>query len=596
MHKAFRRVFCALFSAILLFTCVGSASAGASSSGEHMTAAAVPVYYAGLYGEESSELTVYFRDGNTQIPYYDMDTVASVMTKLYRDGYGDYSKDPDYTLTYTVEGDVVTFSRENGYDMVLDFDENYIYFIDYDLFVSHSFDETVLEFSHSTGFDDDGNPVYLQRCADDSFSRYGDEILIGLDNYSIELIEEDGNFYIPAQTVADLLLGETYTVFLYNGSACFYMNYDNFLADLDDPDSGFTALYYADGPQERSPELIEFTYNELVLKLDLCYGFRESRSILSFYDYLEEIEYKDGVNLKRLLMSDDPVDMDIALCVLVRQAFDDLHSAYLAVSPYTGTEKESEVRQISSGSSMQQFSEVYSVYLDARCEYFPNGVPGYQEIGNTAYVTFDTFTAPRNTDYYASAPTDDSSDDNFGLLIYANSQIRRENSPIENVVIDLSCNTGGMEDAAAFVTAWFLGETSEYFYSSLTGATAVNSYRCDVNLDHKFDDADTVSDLNLFCLISPVSFSCGNLTPCIFKTSGQVILVGRTSGGGSCIVHPFTTASGSVAQCSGYKHISSMKNGSFYDSDQGIEPDIVLIRPESLYDREALTDYLNSLK
>ena len=146
------------------------------------------------------------------------------------------------------------------------------------------------------------------------------------------------------------------------------------------------------------------------------------------------------------------------------------------------------------------------------------------------------------------------------------------------MVIDLSCNTGGMEDAAAFVCAWFLGESNIYMQNSLTGAQAVNVYRCDVNLDRVFDEKDTVSDLRLYCLISPVSFSCGNLVPCMLKASGKVVLVGQQSGGGSCQVHPFTTASGTFAQCSGYMHISSMKNGSFYDADQGVEPDVVLTR------------------
>ena len=58
-----------------------------------------------------------------------------------------------------------------------------------------------------------------------------------------------------------------------------------------------------------------------------------------------------------------------------------------------------------------------------------------------------------------------------------------------------------------------------------------------------------------FPQISPVSFSCGNLVPCMFKASGKVVLVGKQTGGGSCAVHPFTTVSGTFAQCSGYKHM-----------------------------------------
>ena len=37
--------------------------------------------------------------------------------------------------------------------------------------------------------------------------------------------------------------------------------------------------------------------------------------------------------------------------------------------------------------------------------------------------------------------------------------------------------------------------------------------RCDANRDHEFDDNDTLGDRKLFCLVSPVSFSCGNFVP-----------------------------------------------------------------------------------
>ena len=51
-----------------------------------------------------------------------------------------------------------------------------------------------------------------------------------------------------------------------------------------------------------------------------------------------------------------------------------------------------------------------------------------------------------------------------------------------------------------------------------------------------------LGDYDLYCLISPESFSAGNLLPWVFKTSDQVTLMGSASGGGSCEVLPLTTA------------------------------------------------------
>ena len=49
-------------------------------------------------------------------------------------------------------------------------------------------------------------------------------------------------------------------------------------------------------------------------------------------------------------------------------------------------------------------------------------------------------------------------------------------------------------------------------------------------------------------------------------------------------------------QISGTKQISTSINGSFYSVDTGVDPDVILTRPESFYDRPALAEYLRTLK
>ena len=57
-----------------------------------------------------------------------------------------------------------------------------------------------------------------------------------------------------------------------------------------------------------------------------------------------------------------------------------------------------------------------------------------------------------------------------------------------------------------------------------------------------------------------------------------------------------TSASGAFFQMSGSKQLSTIKNGAFFDIDDGIEPDVVLTKAESFYDRPALVEYLKSVK
>ena len=52
-------------------------------------------------------------------------------------------------------------------------------------------------------------------------------------------------------------------------------------------------------------------------------------------------------------------------------------------------------------------------------------------------------------------------------------------------------------------------------------------YRADINLDREFDEKDELTGKNLYCLTSPVSFSCANLVPGICKASGRVTLRGE---------------------------------------------------------------------
>ena len=166
---------------------------------------------------------------------------------------------------------------------------------------------------------------------------------------------------------------------------------------------------------------------------------------------------------------------------------------------------------------------------------------------------------------------------------------------MENVVLDLSLNNGGAVDAAAVAAAWFLGEAEISVQSTLTGAHSTSLYQADINLDGTYDEKDTVADKNLYCLISPVSFSCGNLLPAMFKNSHKVTLLGQASGGGSCSILHLSTGYGALFQISSPHNMSHVKNGSYYVIDDGVEPDFHIDKPANFYDRDALTDYINNL-
>ena len=322
------------------------------------------------------------------------------------------------------------------------------------------------------------------------------------------------------------------------------------------------------------------------MMLDNLYGLKGPHDIKSFGQTFWEIGFDE------VLSGSDAAESDRALKQFIEYYLDDLHSAFNEYSAFGGAQQFTR----NTGPANLKFDENVALYEEARKAAYEDGCPAYEEIGNTAYITFDTF----ESEYYAQAfyegmENGELPDDTIGLIIYAHQQITREGSPIENVVLDLSNNTGGAVDAAIFVLGWLLGDAPFSVKDMSTGAMSTSVYRADVNLDRVFDENDTVSDKKLYCLISPVSFSCGNLVPAALKSSQKVTLLGRTSGGGSCIVQPVSSAWGTVFQISGAQRMSFLKNGSFYDIDQGIDPDCYIDDIAHFYDREALTDYINGL-
>ncbi|MBQ3718205.1 MAG: hypothetical protein II893_02250, partial [Methanomicrobium sp.] len=414
-----------------------------------------------------------------------------------------------------------------------------------------------------------------------SYERYGEEITIPPSDYGIGMLHKNGGYYIPLQTFSDLFLATKSTAAMYNGEVVIIE-----VSLTDD----LSKIYYSVPKSERSKEAAEFDYNELCLALDHYYGLKEVHRIKNFDAIFHECGYD------YYLKGTNQTLADIALCQFLNTQLDDLHSGFKSVS--FRTDKDAYDKEISGmlrGYSGRSLIDERAMLQKARAKYYPSGVPHYEEVGNTAYITFDSFKNDHVGDYY-SAPKESELDDNIRLMQYAYDKITREGSPVKNVVMDLSVNTGGAIYDALYVTGLFLEEAQVSAADELTGALTSAHYRVDINRDHLFDERDTLAGkgYNLYCLESRVSFSCGNLVPNVFKDTTHVTLIGQTSGGGSCAVQPLSTSSGSLFQVSGNKRMSFIKNGAFYDIDRGADPDIYISDLSVLYDRQRLTDYINN--
>ena len=540
-------------------------------------------YLANTEDKLADPFPLYFLDGVDDLPYVEIDDLGELIYFMNTE----VSEDPDYSLSSSYDGDTVTFERDSGYSVTFDFARDSITFNDYNAFLHKSYDTTLIDLVSDPGIDENGDAQLFLRDKEKSFDRYGDSKVFDLAAYGIDMVRDGDKYYIPLQTANDIFFYPAQRIgFLFNGEALFLAG-DNQLFSYEDGDyTDLAELYYDAKPAPLSDAMAKYGYQELCMMLDNLYGLKESHDIKSFGQTFWEIGFDEP------LSGNDAAEADRAIKQFIEYYLDDLHSAFNEFSAKGGFQEFT----ANTGMANLKIDEHSTTYAAARTAVYGDSFPGYEEVGNTAYITFDHFVS----NYYAPAfykgkETGEMPDDTLGLIIQAHEQITRENSPIENVVLDLSNNTGGDVDAAVFVLGWLLGEAPFSVKDMSTGAMSTSVYRADVNLDRTFDEKDTVLDKNLYCLISPVSFSCGNLVPAALKSSQKVTLLGRTSGGGSCAVQPASSAWGTVFQISGSLRMSFLKNGSFYDIDQGIEPDYYIDHIKNFYDRTALTDYINGL-
>lgn len=528
----------------------------------------VPFYQGSA--EKKGELTLYAVNGQTEIPYIDMDTVVMLLNLLPQ-----VDHDLEFQITMEQEGAAYILTRDSGDQAYIDFEEGIVGWDDSQLFFRFRNSSHPMDILSHRGFNENGEPELFQR-SQTSFYRTGGSMGVRLADFSIDLIYADGMGYMPLATFSDLFLSRFLMSTAYNGEAVFLILGVK-LADM-------AELYYAAEPRQRSEALARFNYYETCLSLQYNYGLKEAHNIPSFGTLFEI------TGMEERLQSTDALEADIALYDVINSYIDDLHTGFVAASPYAGN-----VAVTPTVQSISQKRIVSTARRLSACAANAYTLPGYEEIGNTAYVTMNAFVVDYGTDYYAAPENSRQPSDTISLIMYAHSQITRENSPIENVVLDLSMNTGGNVDAAIFTIAWFLGESDIHLTDAVNGSQTTLSYRADVNGDRVFDEQDSIASLNRYCVISPMSFSCGNLVPCAFKSSSQVTLLGRHSGGGACSVQPLVNADGTIWQLSSRNRLSTLMNGSFYNVDQGAEPDYVITRTEDFYNREKLTDYINGL-
>ena len=608
MNKKFKRTLSAIVASAMMITAASgmqitgyadntAAVAETASKSYKITKRNIPTYFFEYKSEDNKKIPLYYMNGS-DVPYFEITDMVSVYKTILKQ-----CGKPEFDLEIKKEGDKVTLTRENGFLSVLDFEDDTIFFWDYDGFFTSSKTKTLLDLIMPV-YETTDFTFMLKTLA--SNERTGNTITLDAGDYDIDFVHRGSKYYIPVQTFSDIFLSSCGAgVALYNThSLIFYLDgieslYNNTTGKY----SKLGQVYYGkDGKYATgkvSETMAEFSVNEFCFAMDTLYGLKKEHNITAFKDVI--VQRKTGLNM----YGTNAKKIDRELWNLIYQNVDDIHSRYALSSYASGADFKWKLNEKYGQGYARDFAFEFDKELkELRKKYNPD-LKSYEEHGDTAYITFDGF------DFDISGVGDlfgdelgesnnitmDRVHDTVGLISYSVQQILRKDSPIKNVVLDLSLNGGGAVDAAAYVVAAFLGKASFSVENALSGSRITNDYMCDINFDTKFDKNETLAGkgLNLYCLTTKASFSCGNLVPCVFKEDPHVSIIGQKSGGGACTVGTISTATGTVLDISSNMRLSYIKNGSFYNVDQGAEPDFTISKYEHLFDREWLTKYIDDL-
>ena len=360
----------------------------------------------------------------------------------------------------------------------------------------------------------------------------------------------------------------------------------------------FEKGYFA--TEKRSEAVAKYTYGLLGFQYDNLYGLKDV--LAKNHGYTDFDSFVKSKNLYNDLLSKDSHKYDAALAKFLMFYVDDGHTNYIGTSIYSrGTGKDAQtLTRENYGTRRNKLLTSYQAYSAKRKLVTSlEDAEGLFMYAQTAVIRFDQFannnsyisnSYPKETSLSEAAKTNGQA-----LFDLAFTQITA-NTNIENVVIDLTCNSGGLINLLPYMAAFFTDDPTIYLKSDVAGYEQELHYVVDLNHDGKYgDEGDTYKDkYNFYILTSDFSFSCGTAFPTVAKNSG-IKIIGKRSGGGACPIGGYSDGSGSTYTTSMPEQICLNDNGTLTHNDAGVPVDYEL-NSDSWYDLAKLDVFLKRIQ
>lgn len=510
---------------------------------------------------------------------------------------------PAYSLSTNVtvrsDGDELTyaFSDSQKGTMVFDFSDYTITFSNFTR-VNYGYEEDVF----------DAGTIALETSFTEidyasssiGFVEKGEATVFDLRKYDLPLYRGNLDVYLPIELANYFFLTSLGYSIVYNGSYFYsYQSNASLLKTEVDELSSFGEAFYGGAlsrTSTKSGNVARLDANIMLFYLDHFYGFRDRDDLSDGWGSYLRSSYPsvyEGLYSRIAEEHDDAVD------AIMRTIIGDGHtgtsnSLGLTGSFYNGGRHINEAR---SSDRTVALSRCYAEISALREEELGENYlvdHRVESSGETGIIRFDDFISG----YVHPGDSQELFEqfsilDNYALFVTAFRNFNA-NGNIKRIVIDLTCNGGGMITSALTTLGFLMDEVPYATYNPLTGDMAKYAATVDVNADGVISGHESYADkYEFYVLTSNYSFSCGNLFPALAKEAG-IPIIGEKSAGGACAVQNSIAPSGQAFQISGTYRFSNGYDGGAAHIDEGIEVDHELAK-EYWYDIEALDGYLANL-
>lgn len=448
---------------------------------------------------DDDDVAMYFVDNGT-VPYMDIKEFLDMLEGAIEPTLLVYEQtaSDELTITYEVEYEDIDGSMvTEDYEAVINFTDNTFTVDDYGFFSGY---ESETESDYGEGL----NYVDVEYVDPHSVT-----IPLGDYNFDILMYEDEGEmkYLMPFHVNNLLFLSSMYYDAYYNGDEIRGFSYL-----LDDPNETYmdalrTSSLNNAGMEE---DLRWASVNFLSLTLDYFYGLKEDQGVESYKSMLAN-RASNFIDNNEATLYDSIFDLVYGL--------DDLHTSHA----FTG-----------------YYLEPYSLGLSINdlgprsTSFYEDGIWAMQDLLEAKYGSVDAMPEyeiidPTTVVIHLTGFTIDTPDEFKAILDGLDASV-------ENVVIDLSYNTGGNLGAVLRIFGYMTEDTYGYHSQNPADGSAYTVWM----------ESDYVAyDYNWYIVTSKVTFSAANLMASMALEQGLATVMGQPSSGGASSIGAFTTPDGS---------------------------------------------------